>query len=101
MSKVLKHVWYEVGSCEALCGLFRRGLGFQPQPMPSHMQVTDCYFPRDKYLNRRKNFCFVTFATQQVKLLDKVAKLSLHLSCVQAEGRMHYTSLCGIALLVL
>ncbi|CAL5224065.1 g6690 [Coccomyxa viridis] len=28
-------------------------------------QVTDCYFPRDKYLNRRKNFCFVTFATQQ------------------------------------
>ncbi|CAK0732520.1 hypothetical protein CVIRNUC_000142 [Coccomyxa viridis] len=28
-------------------------------------QVTDCYFPKDKYLNRRKNFCFVTFATQQ------------------------------------
>ena len=60
--------------------------------MLSHMQVTDCYFPRDKYLNRRKNFCFVTFATQQVEVLDEVAKLSLHLSCVQAEGRMHQSS---------
>ena len=34
------------------------------------VQVTDCYFPKDKYLNRRKNFCFVTFATQQVRLCD-------------------------------
>ena len=29
-------------------------------------QVVDCYFPKDRALNRRKNFCFVTFATQQV-----------------------------------
>ena len=31
-------------------------------------QVVDVYFPKDKYLNRRKNFCFVTFATQQVRV---------------------------------
>ena len=24
------------------------------------------YFPKDRATNRRKNFCFVTFATQQV-----------------------------------
>ncbi|BDA47370.1 probable DAZ-associated protein 1 at N-terminal half [Coccomyxa sp. Obi] len=28
-------------------------------------QVADVYFPKDRALNRRKNFCFVTFATQQ------------------------------------
>ena len=33
------------------------------------MQVVDCYFPKDRALNRRKNFCFVTFATQQVSAL--------------------------------
>ena len=38
------------------------------------VQVTDCYFPKDKYLNRRKNFCFVTFATQQVRLCDSSIK---------------------------
>ena len=33
----------------------------------SHIpKVVDCYFPKDRALNRRKNFCFVTFATQQV-----------------------------------
>ena len=36
------------------------------------MQVTDCYFPKDRYLNRRKNFCFVTFATQQVRRSPEV-----------------------------
>ena len=29
------------------------------------MQVVDVYFPKDRATNRRKNFCFVTFATQQ------------------------------------
>jgi len=28
-------------------------------------QVVDVYFPKDRATNRRKNFCFVTFATQQ------------------------------------
>jgi hypothetical protein len=32
------------------------------------VQVVDVYFPKDKHLNRRKNFCFVTFATQQVNI---------------------------------
>ena len=39
------------------------------------VQVTDCYFPKDKYLNRRKNFCFVTFATQQVHASAKVYRV--------------------------
>ena len=30
------------------------------------LQVVDVYFPKDRATNRRKNFCFVTFATQQV-----------------------------------
>ena len=30
------------------------------------VQVVDVYFPKDRATNRRKNFCFVTFATQQV-----------------------------------
>ena len=50
-----------------------------------YAQVTDCYFPRDKYLNRRKNFCFVTFATQQVRLSDKMATLRRHLYCSQGS----------------
>jgi hypothetical protein len=29
------------------------------------LQVVDVYFPKDRATNRRKNFCFVTFATQQ------------------------------------
>lgn len=36
------------------------------------VQVVDVYFPKDKYLNRRKNFCFVTFATQQVRLSSRL-----------------------------
>ncbi len=28
------------------------------------------YFPKDRFLNRRKNFCFVTFATQQARWLS-------------------------------
>lgn len=53
------------------------------------VQVMDCYFPKDKYLNRRKNFCFVTFATQQVKPLGNAlstALLHIQESTLQALG---------------
>ena len=54
------------------------------------VQVTDCYFPKDKYLNRRKNFCFVTFATQQVHASAKVS-IQCHLTpCV--HGPQSYRS---------
>ena len=46
------------------------------------VQVTDCYFPKDKYLNRRKNFCFVTFATQQVQSVSEVSIRSQWMLCV-------------------
>lgn len=40
------------------------------------LQVADVYFPKDRVLNRRKNFCFVTFATQQVSHSFKQVHMS-------------------------
>ncbi len=40
------------------------------------LQVVDCYFPKDRALNRRKNFCFVTFATQQVHFLSPLKMIA-------------------------
>ena len=45
------------------------------------------YFPKDRALNRRKNFCFVTFATQQVPCPAYTLCLSqrcMYMGCMQS-----------------
>ena len=63
------------------------------------LQVVDCYFPKDRALNRRKNFCFVTFATQQVSLskpLLVVAPARVH---GILSGSPHCCPVTGLGLL--
>lgn len=56
--------WYALAWSDVCCI-------HSPQQCTSHALTLCCllaqYFPKDRALNRRKNFCFVTFATLQVR----------------------------------
>lgn len=65
----------KLGTCRSLAvPAVQAGTSGDGPCLPQGAGLTVCalcacaqYFPKDRFLNRRKNFCFVTFATQQVR----------------------------------